>query len=131
MEEATRGCVGELEDTRKEETPWHFMEAIMVEQLIKTMFLGYQSLMVVILVCMFGLLLLVLAKDITVILIVLVLLMEDIVPLLMLAITITANQVQCIVLILPHISSMTHYGMEQDVWTIVVMTPLNLGSIVS
>ena len=49
----------------------------------------------------------------------------------LLAIIITLNQLFGISPPLPHISSMTLYGMEQDMWTIVVTTPLNLGSIVN
>ena len=41
------------------------------------------------------------------------------------------NQLLGIVPPIPHIISMTHYGMEQGVSMIVVITPLNLGSIVS
>ena len=51
----------------------------------------------------------------------------------MLVMTITENQVQLVILILIHIILMTLCGMEWDVRgvVVVVMTPLNLGSIVS
>ena len=78
------------------------------------MYLDYQSLTVVILVNTFGLKLVVMEKDMTINIIALVLLMEGIVLLLLLAITITVNQVQWI-LILPRTTSVTPCGMEQDV----------------
>ena len=51
----------------------------------------------------------------------------------MLVITIIVNQVQWVGLIFIHIILMTLYEMKQDVQevVVVVMTPLNLGSIVS
>ena len=75
-----------------------------VEQLIKIMSMDYQSLTVVILVNTFGLMLVVVGKGVTINIIVLVLLMEGIVLLLLLAMTTTVNQVQCIALVLPHIT---------------------------
>ena len=124
--------MGELEDTRRE-ILWHFMghNVAMVFQLMEAMYLDYQSLTIVILVSTFGLLLVVVVKDLVIFIIVLVLSMEDTVLLSLFTMITTVNQVQCIVLIIQRISSMTHYGMGKDVWTFVVMTPLNLGSIVS
>ena len=72
MEQATRRCVGELEDTRRDGLELS-MYHILVEQLMKAMLLDYQSLMIVILVSTFGLLLVVMVKEIKVFSIVLVL----------------------------------------------------------
>ena len=65
--------------------------------------------------------------------IVLVLFIRGLILLLLLVITITVNQVQWVTLILIHTILMTLYGMEQDVQevVVVVITPLNLGSIIS
>ena len=60
--EATRGCVGELEDTKRD-LLGHSLELRGTEQLIKNMYLDYQSLIVVTLVSTFGLLLVALVKE--------------------------------------------------------------------
>ena len=49
----------------------------------------------------------------------------------LLAVTIIVNQFLQIEVILTYIISMTHYGMEQDVQIIVVITLHNLGSIIN
>ena len=95
------------------------------------MFLDYQSLTVVILVSTFGLLLVAVVKDIIVYSVVLVLVLLHILLLHMLAITIIVNQLLGMVVVLKHTTLMTHYGTEQDVLIIVVMTLHNLGSIVN
>ena len=101
---------------------------------MEAMYQDYQSLTTTILVNIFGLLLVALVKDLNLIKfgIVLALFIQGIILLLLLAMTITVNQVQFIFLILAHIS-MTDCGTEQDVQEVVfaVMTPLNLGSIIS
>ena len=87
------------------------------QQLIKTMFLDYQSLTVVILVDTFGLLLVAVEKDTIMDLIVLVLLIKHILFLL-LTIIIIVNQllgILLMVLLVPGLTSMTHYGTEKDV----------------
>ena len=101
------------------------------EQLMKTMFLDYQSLTVVILVSTFELLLVAMVKETVISGIVLVLLMEVTVLLLLLVTAIIVNQLLGIVEIITHIFLMTHYGTEWDVQIIVVMTLHNLGSIVN
>ena len=84
--------------------------------LIKAMYLVYQSLTVVILVNISGLMLVVVVKWIAVLTIALAALSLIVrsLLLLLLAITITVNQLLGIVLT-THIISMTLYGMEQDV----------------
>ena len=100
---------------------------------MKTMSVDYQSLMVIILINTFGLLLVALVKHTTLFIIVLVLFIQGLILLLLLVITITVNQVQWATLIPVNITLMTFYGMEQDVQEIVVVviTPPNLGSIIS
>ena len=71
-----RVCGRELEDTRRDIIR-HFMELAIVEQLIETMLLGYQSLTVVIHVSTFGLLLVALLKLLELLVIALVLLLEE------------------------------------------------------
>ena len=99
-------------------------------ELIETIYLEYQSLTVVILVSTFGPMLVVKVKRLQISIAVLILLMLHNL-LHMLAITITVNLHLGIVPPLQHTISMTLFGMEQDVWTIVVMILLSLGSIVS
>ena len=99
-------------------------------ELIETMFLVYQSRTVIIFVSTFGLKLVVVVKRFLRNIVVLIL--AKLHSLLhMLAITTIVNQLLGIMLPERHIISMTRYGMEQDVSTIAVMTPHNLGSIVS
>ena len=117
MEEGTRGCVGELEDTRKAILQ-HFMGHghPLLEQLMRPMFLDYQSLTVVIHVNTFGLLLAVVVKDIIMTtLIVPVPLMEGLILLLMSTVIITVSQAQHIKASMTRIILMTHCGTEQDV----------------
>ena len=102
----------------------------LIEQLMKAMLLDYQLLMVLILVSIFGLMLVVVVKKITVDSVALALPLMHILHFLLLAITITVNQLLGIML-MAYIFSMTLYGMEQDVQTIAAMTLLNLGSIIS
>ena len=125
--------MGELEDTRRDILGGFMDQAnLIVEQLIKTMFLDYQLLSIVTLVSTFGLLPVVFLKDIKLLLIVLVLYIEDSLLLLLLAITITVNLVHQVVPLAPHIIFMIYYGMEQDVCQAhVVMTLPSLGSIVN
>ena len=99
-------------------------------ELIETIHLDYQLLTVVILVSTFGPMLVVKVKRFLISTAVLVLLMLHNL-LHMLAITITVNQLLGITPTMPHTISMTLYGMEQDVWTIVAMILLNLGSIIN
>jgi len=112
MEGATREYVGELKDIRRE-TLWLFMGFPLVEQLIKIMFLDYQSLTVAILINIFGVLLVAVVKNGLMIILVLVLELQHLL-LHMLALTITVNQLLGIVVIMKHIFLMTLYGMEQD-----------------
>ena len=118
MKQATRGCVGELEDTRRENL-WHFEDLIIgiTTTLIKVMCVGYQSLTVVIHVNTFGLLLVDMARNI---------LMHGIVPVQpiyptilyhLLGVITTVNQLLGMQALLyaAHISLMTHCGMGQDV----------------
>ena len=119
MEQATRGCVGELEDTRRETLELsmdHALNLILKEQLMQAMLLDYQSLTVVILVSTFGLLLVVVVKEITLSSTALALspIMHYLLFLL-LAMTITVNQLLGIITPLEDIFSMTLYGMVQDV----------------
>ena len=119
---------GELEDIR-EEILVQFMVFLIAEQLMKTMFLDYRSLTVAILVSIFGLLLVAMVKELMLYGVALVLVLMHTLLLHLLAVTIIiVNQ---ILVILTHTISMTHYGMEQDVWIIVVVTPHNLCSIVN
>ena len=124
--------MGELEDTRRD-IPGHFMGhhiLIIIEQLMKTMFLDYQSLTVVILVSTFGHLVVVLVNDILELIVLVI--MEDIPLLLLLVIIIIVNLVQWVTPVGALITSMMYYGMEQDVQKVVVVTTLpNLGSIVN
>ena len=87
---------------------------LLIKQLMKTMFLDYQSLTVVILVSTFELLLVAMEKETVISTIVLVLFME-VTVLLLLETTIIVNQLLGIVLIIRYIILITHYGMEQDV----------------
>ena len=94
------------------------------------MFLDYQSHIVIIHVSIFGLLLVVVVKNLIRHTAVLALILMHI-YLRLLVITTTMSQLLGIVVIMTHTSSMTLYGMEQDVQMIAVMMLLNLGSIVS
>ena len=100
---------------------------------MKTISVDYQSLMIVILVSTFGLLLVVIVKQLILILLVLVLFIQELICLLLLTMTITVNQVQWIRLMLIHITLMILYGMEQDVQrvVVVVMTLLSPGSFIN
>ena len=121
--------MGELEDTRRE-IPLLSMETIMAIQLMKAMFLDYQSLTVVILVNTFGLLLVVVVKKFLRNIVVLVLVvLHNLLH--MLAVATIVNQLLGIMLPIRHIISMTLYRMEHDALIIVVITLHNLGSIVS
>ena len=82
---------------------------------MKTMFLDYQSLTAVIHVNTFGLLQVVVVKDFIIHGIALVPLVGGMLLLLMLVVTGTVSQAQHIKVIMIHIISMTHCGMEQDV----------------
>ena len=86
---------------------------IIIEQSIKTMLMDYQSLTVVILISTFGLMLVVVVKDMKLVP-VLVLLLQT--PLFhMLAVTIIVNQLLDIRVIMTHTTSMTYYGMERNI----------------
>ena len=86
---------------------------------MKTMFLDYQSLTVVILVSTFGLVLVAVVNDTMVYTVALVLVLLQILLLHLLAITIIVNQllgmVEMIEYIITDTISMTHYGTEKDV----------------
>ena len=108
--------MGELKDTRRE-ILWDSMghKVTMIEQLMKAMYLDYQSLTVVILVIIFGLMLVVVVKKITLSSTALALsLIMHYLLFLLLAMTITVNQLLGIDP-MAYTFSMTLYGMEQDV----------------
>ena len=111
---------GRPEDTRRE-TLWHFMGhiIIMVEQLMKTMYLIYQSLTVVILVSIFGLLLVVVVK---VIKIFMVSLWRNIVLLVDNDYYCDSGSVYSAYYATYYFNDI--YGMGKDVWRIVAMTIL-------
>ena len=121
----------ELEDTRRD-IHWDILLVDIMQLLIITMLLVYESLTVTTLDNTSGLLLMVLLKDESMLVTVLVLVVQEILLLFLLPITTIVKQFHYMLLLIMHSFLMTHYGMEPDVQEVlVVMIPLNLGSIIS
>ena len=90
MELATRGCVGELEDTRRD-THWDFLQ-VHIKYFLTIMLMVYQSLITKTLNNIFGLLLVAVLKDDKMLVTVLVLVMQEILLLLLLQIITIVKQ---------------------------------------
>ena len=114
MEQATRGCAGKLEDTRRG-TRQDFMVLMLVHHLTEIMLPDYQSHMAAIHVIIFGLLLLVEVKHYpTSRITVNALNLAAHLYLHMLVIITIVSQPLGIVVIMIHTTSTTLYGMEKD-----------------